>query len=114
MPVWRYGQVAGRKHLINKQMGRPKIFLEERKKTTARIPESIQVGVQKLCDRLSMDQTEAINDGLLLWLVYQQADKDLAAQLTEQSKRIREKLKRELEIAKKEASTQIQARRLSG
>lgn len=72
--------------------GRPKEIFEERSSTTARIPKPLQKVVQKLCIDLEVKQTDAINEGLELWLLYQRADKALKVQIEHQLKKIRKEL----------------------
>lgn len=57
--------------------------------TTARIPRPLAREFQKLLIDLDLEQTEAINEGLRLWIVYQHADKQLANILEAEVTRIR-------------------------
>jgi hypothetical protein len=57
--------------------------MSETVQTTARIPRVLSKLVRKLCVDLDMDQTEAINHGLELWMSYQHADKYLRSQMDE-------------------------------
>jgi hypothetical protein len=72
--------------------GRPKEISEERVNTTARIPKPLQKVVQKLCIDLELNQTDALNEGLELWLIYRNADKALKIQLDHQLKKLRNTL----------------------
>lgn len=73
-------------------------------KTSVRLPESLSLKLAEAVDRLGMDKVEALNDGLVLWFVFQEADKQLANQLSDLAKRMKDKILREKESLREKAA----------
>lgn len=62
-------------------MAKKKKNSNENEKTTARIPSLLQRVVKKRCIDLSTTQTDAINQGLELWLAYHSSEPRLKNQI---------------------------------